>query len=158
MRVAILTISDRCSAGEAEDKSGPALAESARGFGAQVAFSQIVPDEQKQIEAVLCEWADAGEVDVILTTGGTGIATRDVTPEATLAVVERQVPGIAEAMRAGSLNITPRAMLSRAVAGIRGKCLVINLPGSPKGAVECFEIISSVLEHAVDLLAGRTAH
>ncbi|MDK1032252.1 MAG: MogA/MoaB family molybdenum cofactor biosynthesis protein, partial [Planctomycetia bacterium] len=112
----------------------------------------------KQIEAVLCEWADGGEVDVILTTGGTGIATRDVTPEATLAVVERQVPGIAEAMRAGSLNITPRAMLSRAVAGIRGKCLVINLPGSPKGAVECFEIVSSVLEHAVDLLAGRTAH
>jgi len=158
MRVAVLTVSDRCAGGEAEDKSGPALADAVKRFGAEVASSEIVPDERKQIEAVLCKWADSGRVDVILTTGGTGVALRDVTPEATLEVVDRRVPGIAEAMRAASMKTTPRAMLSRAVTGVRGKCLVINLPGSPKGAVECFEVVADVLEHAVDLLAGRTAH
>ncbi|MDP6380884.1 MAG: MogA/MoaB family molybdenum cofactor biosynthesis protein [Phycisphaerae bacterium] len=158
MRIAILTVSDRCSRGEAEDTSGPALAAAAARHGAAVTSAKIVPDEREQIEAVLCQWADGGEVEVVLTTGGTGIAARDVTPEATLAVIERTVPGMAEAMRAESLKITSRAMLSRAVAGTRGKCLIINLPGSPKGAVECFEVASSVLEHAVDLLAGRTAH
>lgn len=158
MRIAVLTVSDRCSGGEAEDKSGPALIDAVKRLGAAVVFSEVVPDERNQIEAVLCKWADSGRVDVILTTGGTGIAPRDVTPDATLAVIGRRVPGISEAVRAESRKTTPRAMLSRAASGVRGKCLIINLPGSPNGAVECLEVVAGVLEHAVDLLSGRSPH
>jgi molybdopterin adenylyltransferase len=155
VKVAILTVSDRCSRGEAVDRSGPALAEAVRRAGGQVVQTALVPDEQSRIEVVLRRWADGGQADVVLTTGGTGVAPRDVTPEATLAVVERRVPGLAEAMRAASLAKAPNAMLSRAEAGIRGRCLILNLPGSPAGAVDCFAVAAPVLPHAVDLLHDR---
>jgi molybdenum cofactor synthesis domain-containing protein len=117
-----------------------------------VSKASILPDEGAAIRAILSEWADSGELDVILTTGGTGFSPRDVTPEATRAVIEREAPGLAEAMRAFSLRITPHAMLSRIVTGIRKKTLIINLPGSPKGAVENLEVVIPVLPHAVQLL------
>ena len=115
----------------------------------------LVPDEQTLISSKLVEWADTGSMDLILTTGGTGLAPRDVTPEATLAVVDRLVPGMAEAIRAESLKKTPNAMLSRAVCGVRGSCLIINLPGSPKAVRECLETVLPALPHAIDLLRGR---
>lgn len=154
MRVAILTVSDRAAAGQRPDRTGPALKEKAESFGWIVVESGVVPDEQPQIERWLIEWADSTGVDVIFTAGGTGFAPRDRTPEATLAVVERQAPGLAEAMRAASLRTTPHAMLSRAVAGIRGSTLIINLPGSPTGAIENLEILRPVMPHAVQLLQG----
>jgi molybdenum cofactor synthesis domain-containing protein len=117
-----------------------------------VTKGSILPDDESAIRAILSEWADGGEMDVILTTGGTGFSPRDVTPEATRAVIEREAPGLAEAMRAFSLRITPHAMLSRIVTGIRKKTLIINLPGSPKGAVENLEVVIPVLPHAVQLL------
>lgn len=154
MRVGILTVSDRSARGDREDLSGPALARqvSERLAGAVVAQTAIVPDERDEIAATLRQWADEFGLELILTTGGTGVAPRDVTPEATLAVVERLTPGLAEAMRAESLRVTPHAMLSRGVAGIRGRTLIVNLPGSPKGAVENLLTILSVLPHAVELL------
>lgn len=154
MRVGILTVSDRSARGDREDLSGPALARAveARLAGAVVSQTAIVPDERAEIAATLRSWADELHVELILTTGGTGVAPRDVTPEATLDVVERLAPGLAEAMRAESLRITPHAMLSRGVAGIRGRALIINLPGSPKGAVENLLVILPVLVHAVELL------
>ncbi len=154
MRVGILTVSDRSARGDREDLSGPALARavSERLAGAVVAQTAIVPDERGEIAATLRQWADEFGLELILTTGGTGVAPRDVTPEATLAVVERLTPGLAEAMRAESLRVTPHAMLSRGVAGIRGRTLIVNLPGSPKGAVENLLTILSVLPHAVELL------
>lgn len=152
LRIAILTISDRSARGEREDKSGPALRSLIEEQGWQVISVKIIPDEQKTIQNELVNLADEGAVDVILTTGGTGFAQRDVTPEATLAVIDRQTPGLAEVMRAESLKITPHAMLSRATAGIRGKTLIVNLPGSPKGAVENLQFILPVLPHAVQLL------
>jgi len=158
MRIAIVTVSDRSARGEREDASGPALAAEVRKLGATIAAREIVPDDRERIEAVLRRLADGGEADVILTTGGTGIAERDVTPEATLAVLERRVPGMAEAMRARSLAVTPYAMLSRAEAGVRGRCLIVNLPGSPRGAVECFQVVAPALKHALELLHGRTTH
>ncbi len=153
IRLAILTVSDRSSRGAAEDLSGPAIAQIAQEqLQATVVQRQIVADEQALIEAALAGWADSGEVDLILTTGGTGFAVRDVTPEATQAVINRAAPGIAEAMRAASLQITPHAMLSRAAAGIRGRTLIINLPGSPKAVREHLAVILPVLPHAVELL------
>jgi molybdopterin adenylyltransferase len=151
---AILVISDRSFRGEREDLSGPALARAVKKAGFRIAREQMAPDERVEIETILRSWADKRVAHLILTCGGTGVAPRDVTPEATLSVIERRVPGIAEAMRARSLVVTPNAMLSRAEAGIRNGCLIVNLPGSPKGAVECFEAIAPAMEHAVNLLAG----
>ncbi len=152
LRFGILTLSDRSAKGERVDASGPALADLIRAQGWSVTKQAILPDDEFAIRAALTEWADSGKVDVILTTGGTGFALRDVTPEATLKVIEREAPGLAEAMRAESLRKTPHAMLSRAIAGIRERVLIINLPGSPKGAVENLQTIVPVLPHAVQLL------
>lgn len=152
IRFGILTVSDRAARGERADTSGPALAALIQGEGWSVVRQSLLPDREADIRTELISWADSGEVDVILTTGGTGFSPRDVTPEATRAVIEREVPGIAEAMRAASLKITPHAMLSRIVTGIRGRTLILNLPGSPKGAVENFQIVVPVLPHAVQLL------
>ncbi|MFZ5883283.1 MAG: MogA/MoaB family molybdenum cofactor biosynthesis protein [Chloroflexota bacterium] len=152
MRFGILTLSDRSSRGERPDASGPALTHLIEAQGWSVARQSLLPDDEPAIRALLAEWADSGEMDVILTTGGTGFAPRDVTPEATRAVIEREAPGLAEAMRAASLKITPHAMLSRVAAGIRKRTLIINLPGSPKGAVENLQVVLPVLPHAVQLL------
>ncbi len=152
IRFGILTLSDRSSRGEREDASGPAVIDQVRAQGWVVAKQQILPDEESAICATLAEWADSGEVDIILTTGSTGLAPRDVAPQATRVVIERDVPGLAEAMRAESLKKTSHAMLSRAVAGIRGRTLIVNLPGSPKGALENLQTILPVLPHAVQLL------
>jgi molybdopterin adenylyltransferase len=159
---AILTVSDRSYRGERPDTSGPALEKAVCEQGWLVAATGIVGDDGGAICHQLTEWCDQDACDIILTTGGTGFSPRDVTPEATLAVIERQAPGLAEAMRAASLAITPHAMLSRAVAGIRRKTILINLPGSPKAAVENFLVIVPVLPHAVQLLkedpAAETGH
>jgi molybdenum cofactor synthesis domain-containing protein len=152
IRFGILTISDRSSRGEREDASGPALARLIQAEGWSVAKEHILPDDESAIRETLTEWADDNEFDVILTTGGTGFSPRDVTPEATRAVIEREAPGLAEAMRAASLKITPHAMLSRIVTGIRKKTLIVNLPGSPKGAVENLQVVVPVLFHAIQLL------
>ncbi len=152
LRFGILTVSDRSARGERPDASGPALIKQVEGCDWQVVWDDIVPDEAMKVGETLTQWADSGQLDVILTTGGTGFSPRDVTPEATLAVVERQAPGLAEVMRAESLKITPHAMLSRAVAGIRGRTLIVNLPGSPKAACENLGFIIPVLQHAVQLL------
>jgi molybdopterin adenylyltransferase len=152
LRCGILTVSDRSSRGERLDRSGPALVEKITTQGWQVERVDIVPDDYQVLVDTLVKWGDSGELDVILTTGGTGFSPRDVTPEATAAVVERSAPGLVEAMRSESLKITPYAMLSRAVAGIRGRTLIINLPGSPKGALENLTVILPVLPHAVELL------
>lgn len=152
LRFGILTLSDRSSSGERADASGPALAHLIEAEGWSVVRQALLPDEESAIRANLTAWADSREMDVILTTGGTGFSPRDVTPEATRAVIEREAPGLAEAMRAASLRITPHAMLSRIVTGIRGKTLIVNLPGSPKGAVENLQVILPVLPHAIQLL------
>jgi molybdopterin adenylyltransferase len=152
LRFGILTLSDRSSRGEREDASGPALARLIQAENWSIAKQALLPDNESAIRLTLAEWADGGEVDVILTTGGTGFSPRDVTPEATQAVIEREAPGLAEAMRAASLKITPHAMLSRIVTGIRRRALIINLPGSPKGAVENLQVILPVLPHAIQLL------
>ena len=152
IRFGILTLSDRSARGEREDVSGPALVRLIEAETWTVARQSLLPDDESAIRAILSEWADSGEIDVILTTGGTGFAPRDVTPEATRAVIDREAPGLAEAMRAASLQITPHAMLSRVVTGIRKKTLIINLPGSPKGAAENLQVVIPVLPHAVQLL------
>lgn len=154
IKVGIITVSDKGSQGEREDKAGPAIKEMVEARGWQVTATTIIPDEQKVIEAKLVEYADELGVDVIFTTGGTGFAVRDVTPEATLAVIDRQAPGLAEAMRLESLKITPMAMLSRATAGIRGKTVIVNLPGSPKAVKECLAVVLPALEHGVEILQG----
>jgi len=153
IRFGILTLSDRSATGKREDASGPVLADLIRAQRWSVAEQAILPDDESAIRAALITWADSGRFDVILTTGGTGFAPRDVTPEATLAVIQRETPGLSEAMRSESLKKTPHAMLSRAVAGIRGRTIIVNLPGSPKGAVENFQAVMSVFPHAVQLLS-----
>lgn len=152
MRVALLTVSDRSWRGERPDASGPALEQTILAQGWQVVQRAIVPDDLPAIQDILIQWCDGGEIDLILTTGGTGFAPRDITPEATQIVIERAAPGLSEAMRAASLQITSHAMLSRSVAGIRKNTLIINLPGSPKGAVENLQVVIPVLPHAVQLL------
>jgi molybdopterin adenylyltransferase len=152
IRFGILTLSDRSARGERPDASGPVLADLVRGQGWLVIKQALLPDDESAIRAELMAWADSGEMDVILTTGGTGFSARDMTPEATRAVIQREAPGLAEAMRSASLAKTPHAMLSRSVAGIRGRTLIINLPGSPKGALENLQIVIPVLDHAIQLL------
>jgi molybdopterin adenylyltransferase len=152
LRIGILTVSDRSSQGLRPDASGPALEGVIRTRGWQVIRRDTVPDSAVEIKRILIDWAGSGELDVILTTGGTGFSPRDVTPEATMAVIDRAAPGLAEAMRAASLRVTPHAMLSRSVAGIRRRTLIVNLPGSPKAAVENLDVIMPVLPHAVQLL------
>jgi molybdopterin adenylyltransferase len=151
----ILTISDKGAAGERQDKSGEAIREILSRTDVRIVNCDIIPDEKELIVEKLVKWADEDNLDVVVTTGGTGLTPRDVTPEATLAVVDRIVPGFAEAMRAESLKKTPHAMLSRAVVGTRGKCLIVNLPGSPKAVRECLEVILPALPHAVETLKGQ---
>ncbi len=153
-RAAILTVSDRSSQGLRDDTSGPELERILRSHGFQVAWTSVVPDETEEISKALVSWADQEKVDLILTTGGTGLSPRDVTPEATIAASHRLIPGIAEAMRAESLKKTPHAMISRAVAGVRGKTLIINLPGSPRGAKENLEVVLPALDHAISKIQG----
>ena len=155
MRISVLTASDRCSRGEAEDRSGPLLAELLADRG-EIVCRRCVPDDRAAIAAALTEMCDVFHSDAVFTTGGTGLPPRDVTPEATRDVIEREVPGIAEAIRYESLKITPKAMLSRATAGVRGKTLIVNLPGSPKAVRESLAVVLPVLDHAVETMSGRT--
>jgi molybdenum cofactor synthesis domain-containing protein len=151
---AIITVSDRGARGEREDASGKALLERLEAEGFAVVFQAIVPDEPSEISNVLRECADERKIAIIVTTGGTGDAPRDVTPEATLAVLDRAIPGMAEAMRAASLLKTPHAMISRAVVGIRGNALIVNLPGSPRGAMENLNVLLPAIPHALDKIQG----
>lgn len=157
LQVAILTISDRSFRGEREDSAGPALMRLVEDTGWFVTLKALLPDDESAIREKLIAWADSSDLDLILTTGGTGFSPRDVTPEATRAVIEREASGLAEAMRAASLKITPHAMLSRIVTGIRKRTLIINLPGSPKGAVENLQVVIPVLPHAIQLLRNDPA-
>jgi molybdopterin adenylyltransferase len=154
-KLGILTISDKGSRGERQDTSSEVIREMLSPTNFEVVVYKVVPDEIEKITNKLIQWADEDEIDVILTTGGTGLSPRDVTPEATLSVIDKVVPGFTEAMRAESLKKTSMAMLTRAVAGIRKKCLIINLPGSPKAVHECIDVILPALAHAVDTLKGQ---
>ena len=154
---AVVTVSDRSFRGERPDGGGPLVASLLKEAGYAVAEATVVPDEQAEIEAVLCRLADSGAAELIVTTGGTGFAPRDVTPEATIAVCDKLAPGIPEAMRYASMQVTDRAMLSRAQAGIRGGTLIVNLPGSPKAAKENLEAVLPALSHGLEMLSGRPA-
>ena len=153
----ILTISDKGWQGERYDESGKAIRDSLSLLDGRVIKYEVVPDEVDVIASKLTEWADEGSVDVILTTGGTGLSQRDVTPEATLSVADKIAPGFTEVMRVETFNTTPLAILSRAVAGVRGKCLIINLPGSPKAVRECLKVILPAIPHAVETIKGEVA-
>ena len=156
-KAAVITVSDKGSRGEREDTSGPAAAEMLREAGFDVCYQSIIPDEQPVIEAELIRCADELGLDLVVTTGGTGFSPRDVTPEATLRVVERETRGIPEAMRAESMRITPRGCLSRAAAGIRGRTLIVNLPGSPKAVKESLGFILNALDHGLRILRGSAS-
>jgi molybdenum cofactor synthesis domain-containing protein len=156
IRAVVITVSDRCARGESEEVSGAALAELLKDAGAELVAREILSDDLEPLAASLRAYADRDDVNLVVTTGGTGLSPRDNTPEATRAVIEREVPGLAEAMRAETLKQTPTAMLSRGLCGTRSGALVVNLPGSPKGVRECFAVIRPVLAHAVALVAGRS--
>jgi molybdenum cofactor synthesis domain-containing protein len=158
VRAAVVTVSTSKAAGEGEDESGPALAELARSLDLEIAGADVVPDDAEAIAARLRHWADVGDCALVLTSGGTGFSPTDVTPEATRAVIEREAPGIAEAMRASSRAHTPHWMLSRAVAGIRGRTLIVNFPGNPRAIRETGGALSAALPHALSLLAGERPH
>jgi len=155
IRAAVITVSDKGYRGERADASGPLLADLLRKMGALVVQQTIVPDERAEIERALVQLADEARVDLIVTTGGTGPAPRDVTPEATRAVIEREMPGLAEALRADGYRRTPLAVLSRGAAGIRGQTLIVNLPGSPKAVREGMEVLAPILPHAIQMLRGK---
>lgn len=155
---AVLTISDSSSAGKRPDKSGPAVRERLEQLGWSVSVIEIIPDEAPEIGKRLATLADGGQVSAIFTTGGTGVALRDVTPEATRAVLDREIPGFGELMRLRGREFTPLAALSRSLAGTRGQVLIVNLPGSPKGAVESLDAIVELVPHVLELLKGRTDH
>jgi molybdenum cofactor synthesis domain-containing protein len=155
---AVLTISDSVSAGTRADRSGPAVRERLEQLGWSVSVMEAIPDETSEIAARLSTLADGGQVSAIFTTGGTGVAPRDVTPEATRTVIDREIPGLGELMRASGRQATPLAVLSRSVAGTRGRVLIVNLPGSPKGAVESLDAIVELVPHVLELLRGRTEH
>jgi molybdenum cofactor synthesis domain-containing protein len=156
IRAAVITVSDRCARGESEDVSGATLAELLKDAGAELVAREILSDDLEPLAAALRAYAEREDVNLVVTTGGTGLSPRDNTPEATRSIIEREVPGLAEAMRAETLKKTPTAMLSRGVCGTRSGALVVNLPGSPKGVRECFAVIRPVLAHAVALVAGRS--
>jgi molybdenum cofactor synthesis domain-containing protein len=158
IRVGILTVSDSAVKGLREDRSGPELAKRCDELGWSVRRQAIVEDDCDRIANQLLEWADGGDLSIILTTGGTGIAVRDVTPEGTNAVIEREIPGLAEVIRNEGRKKTKFAALSRGIAGIRGSTLIVNLPGSPRGALESLDAIAELIPHAADLLAGKTEH
>lgn len=159
MRVGVLTISDRVSRGEMEDRGGSAIVGTLRDADGSTEFvMDTVADEAETIGRLIARWCDEERLDAVITTGGTGLGPRDVTPEATMRVVEKRAPGIEEALRSRGLATTPMSMLSRGVAGVRGQTLVVNLPGSPSGAREGAAVLAPVLGHAVDLLHGRTSH
>lgn len=157
IRVAILTMSDKGSRGEREDKSGETIKEIIKTIPAEVVYYEVIPDEKDVIKDRLTSISDSEKADLVLTTGGTGVSPRDVTPDATLEVIDREIPGMSEAMRMESLKKTPRAMISRAVSGIRKRTLIINLPGSPKGVRENLEVILPALSHAVEKIKGDTS-
>src|SRR2546423_11636525 len=158
MNTVVVTISDACAHGEREDTSGAALVELLAELGATIVETKILSDDLDPLAQALRSYADRRDVDLIITTGGTGLGPRDNTPEATQRVIEREAPGIAETIRAETLKATPMAMLSRGICGVRSGTLIINLPGSPKAVRESFAVIAPVLPHALDLLAGKTAH
>ena len=155
---AVLTISDSASAGTRSDRSGPAVRDRLEQLGWQVTLMNAIPDDAAEIGARLATLADGGQFAAIFTTGGTGVALRDVTPEATRAILDREIPGLSELMRAKGRQSTPMAVLSRSVAGTRGRVLIVNLPGSPKGAVESLDAIVELVPHVLELLGGRTEH
>jgi molybdopterin adenylyltransferase len=156
--VAVVTVSDSVVAGTRQDLSGPAVRERVESLGWTVSAVELVPDESLQIAEAVRNLANSGDFSVVLTTGGTGVALRDVTPEATRSVIEREIPGLGELMRFEGQKFTSKAVLSRGLAGVRGRTLIVNLPGSPKGAVESLDAIAKLIPHVVDLLEGRTEH
>ena len=158
IRAVVITVSDACACGERRDESGDKLVELLTGMGAQIAFREAVSDDLDPLVELMKKHSESHDVNLIVTTGGTGFGPRDNTPEATKKVIEREAPGLSEAMRAESLTPTPMGMISRGVCGVRSGCLIVNLPGSPKAVVESFAVIQPVLRHVVDLLAGKTRH
>ena len=158
IRAVVITASDACASGEREDTSGATLVQLLTDLGAQIIATKILSDDLDPLTQSLIEFADRDDVNLIITTGGTGLGPRDNTPEATQRIIEREAPGIAEAIRAESLKATPMAMLSRGICGVRSGTLIVNLPGSPKAVKETFAVVAPVLPHALDLLAGRTSH
>ncbi|MDO9559314.1 MAG: MogA/MoaB family molybdenum cofactor biosynthesis protein [Syntrophales bacterium] len=154
IKAGVITVSDKGSAGQREDQSGPEVERILKTIGIEVTRRAVIPDEIHQIRDILVDFADYQEIDLVVTTGGTGVAPRDVTPDATLGVIDREVPGMAEAMRRESYLITPHALISRAVVGIRGRTLIINLPGSPKGVRENLAVLLPALPHAIEKIKG----